>query len=90
MPTMNCETSALLVVDFQSRLMPAIDNGAAVTVDARHLIDAAGPILRRWNFEDHFSSFVPRLINLGYLDYRCGIAQKPWASTPSDGLNLLR
>ena len=41
MPAMNRETSALLVVDFQSRLMPAIDNGAAVTVCARRLINAA-------------------------------------------------
>lgn len=28
--------------------------------------------------------------NLGYFRYRRGIGQKPWASTPSDGLNLLR
>lgn len=35
------ERSALLIVDFQSRLMPAIENGPSVTANARRLIDAA-------------------------------------------------
>ncbi len=37
----SCETSSLLLIDFQSRLMPAIEDGAAVSVNARRLIDAA-------------------------------------------------
>jgi nicotinamidase-related amidase len=41
MPIINRETSALLVVDFQSRLMPAIENGAAVVANARRLLDGA-------------------------------------------------
>jgi nicotinamidase-related amidase len=41
MPTLNRESSALLVVDFQSKLMPAIEGGASVTANARRLIDAA-------------------------------------------------
>jgi nicotinamidase-related amidase len=41
MPAMDREGSALLIVDFQSRLMPAIDNGPAVIANARRLIDAA-------------------------------------------------
>jgi nicotinamidase-related amidase len=41
MLTLERHTSALLLVDFQSRLMPAIDGGAAVVANARRLIDAA-------------------------------------------------
>lgn len=41
MPTLAAATSFLLVVDFQSRLMPAIDDGAAVLANARRLLDAA-------------------------------------------------
>jgi nicotinamidase-related amidase len=41
MPALNRETSALLVIDFQSRLMPAIEDAAAVVANARRLLDAA-------------------------------------------------
>ena len=41
MPAINRERSILLVVDFQSRLMPAIEDGAAVIANARRLIAAA-------------------------------------------------
>lgn len=41
MPVINRETSALLVVDFQSRLMPAIEDGAAVVANAQRLLDGA-------------------------------------------------
>ncbi len=41
MRTINRATSTLLIVDFQSRLMPAIESGAAVVSNARKLIDAA-------------------------------------------------
>ncbi len=42
MRTIDRETSALLVVDFQSRLMPAIEDGAAIVASARLLLAAAG------------------------------------------------
>ena len=42
MPALDRETSALLVIDFQSRLMPAIAEGEAVVANARRLIDGAG------------------------------------------------
>jgi nicotinamidase-related amidase len=41
MPAIDRERSILLIVDFQSRLMPAIEDGAAVIGNARRLIDAA-------------------------------------------------
>ena len=41
MPVISREHSALLVVDFQTKLMPAIHDGAAVIANARILIDAA-------------------------------------------------
>jgi nicotinamidase-related amidase len=44
MLTIDPKKSLLLIVDFQSRLMPAIDQGAAVVKNARRLIDMAGLI----------------------------------------------
>lgn len=41
MPVIERERSALLLVDFQSRLMPAIEDGAGVIANARRLLDAA-------------------------------------------------
>ncbi len=41
MPALDRETSALLVIDFQSRLMPAIEDGAAAIANTRRLLDAA-------------------------------------------------
>jgi nicotinamidase-related amidase len=41
MPVINRETSSLLIVDFQSRLMPAIEDGAAVVANAQRLLDGA-------------------------------------------------
>jgi nicotinamidase-related amidase len=41
MPAIRRERSILLVVDFQFRLMAAIEDGAAVVGNARRLIDAA-------------------------------------------------
>ena len=41
MPSIDRSTSALLLVDFQSRLMPAIDEASAVLANARRLVDAA-------------------------------------------------
>ena len=41
MPALDPERSVLLIVDVQSRLMPAIEAGAGVAANARRLIDAA-------------------------------------------------
>ena len=41
MLTMSANRATLLIVDFQARLMPAIDGGEAVLVNARKLLDAA-------------------------------------------------
>ncbi|HEY3910044.1 MAG TPA: isochorismatase family protein [Stellaceae bacterium] len=41
MPAINCETSSLLIIDFQSRLMPAIEDGDLAVGNARRLVDAA-------------------------------------------------
>ena len=42
MPMMRAETSTLLLIDFQAKLMPAIDQAAATVTNARRLVDAAG------------------------------------------------
>jgi nicotinamidase-related amidase len=41
MRTIDPNTSMLLVIDFQAKLMPAIDQGAATVANTRRLIDAA-------------------------------------------------
>ncbi len=41
MPTMSAKRAVLLIVDFQARLMPAIDGGDTVLANARKLLDAA-------------------------------------------------
>lgn len=41
MPALDRDTSALLVIDFQTRLMPAIDDRTAVIANARRLLDGA-------------------------------------------------
>jgi nicotinamidase-related amidase len=41
MLTLDRHSSALLLIDFQARLMPAIADGAAVLANARRLLDAA-------------------------------------------------
>ncbi|MEQ9331780.1 isochorismatase family protein [Thalassobaculum sp.] len=41
MPALDRTTALLLVVDFQARLMPAIDQGEAAVANARRLLDAA-------------------------------------------------
>lgn len=42
MPVIERGRSALLVVDFQARLMPAIEEGGAAVANAQRLLDAAG------------------------------------------------
>jgi nicotinamidase-related amidase len=41
MPTMRAETSTLVLIDFQAKLMPAIDQATATIACARRLVDAA-------------------------------------------------
>ena len=41
MPSIERQTSALLIVDFQTRLTPAIEDGAAAVANTRRLIQAA-------------------------------------------------
>ena len=41
MLTIDAQSSTLLVVDFQAKLMPVIDQGAVAVANARRLIDAA-------------------------------------------------
>jgi nicotinamidase-related amidase len=41
MPIINRETSTLVVVDFQSRLMPAIEGGETIMANARRLLEGA-------------------------------------------------
>lgn len=65
MPTIKRESSVLLLVDFQSKLMPAIEDGRAVTGNARRLIDAAEmlevPILFTEQNARGLGSTVPEL-----------------------------
>lgn len=41
MPAIDRETTALLLIDFQTRLMPAIEDGVSVIANARRLLTAA-------------------------------------------------
>ena len=41
MPALDRDTSVLLVIDLQSRLMPAIEDAAKIVANARRLLDAA-------------------------------------------------
>src|SRR4051812_10460687 len=41
MLTIDPQRSLLLLIDFQSRLMPSIEGGAAAVANARRLLDAA-------------------------------------------------
>ena len=65
MPVIDRESSALLVVDFQSKLMPAIDGGIRVIANARRLLDAAEifqvPILFTEQNVDGLGSTLPEL-----------------------------
>jgi nicotinamidase-related amidase len=65
LPIITREDSVLLVVDFQSRLMPAIDDGTAVVANARRLLDAAGlfriPILFTEQNADGLGGTLPEL-----------------------------
>jgi nicotinamidase-related amidase len=65
MPALDRETCALLVIDFQARLMPAIAEGDAVVANARRLIDGAEllgvPVLFTEQNADGLGPTVPGL-----------------------------
>jgi nicotinamidase-related amidase len=65
MPAINRETSVLLLVDFQSRLMPAIDGGPSIVANARRLLDAAimldVPVLITEQNADGLGATLPEL-----------------------------
>ena len=65
MPAVTRESSTLLVVDFQSKLMPAIDGGMSVVGNARRLLSAAEmlqvPILVTEQNANGLGSTVPEL-----------------------------
>lgn len=65
MPAITRECSTLLVVDFQSKLMPAIDGGMSVVANARRLLNAAEmlqvPILVTEQNANGLGSTVPEL-----------------------------
>jgi nicotinamidase-related amidase len=65
MPVIDRDSSVLLVVDFQSKLMPAIDDGMPVIANARRLLDAAEifhvPILFTEQNVDGLGSTLPEL-----------------------------
>jgi nicotinamidase-related amidase len=75
MPTINRENAALLVIDFQSKLMPAIEDGKSVVANARRLIDAAEmlqvPILFTEQNANGLGGTVPELrCNSGKLAHK--------------------
>jgi nicotinamidase-related amidase len=65
MLTLDAQTSLLLLIDFQSRLTPAIDQGAAALANARRLIAAAAildlPILFTEQNAKGLGATVPEL-----------------------------
>lgn len=65
MPILTADSSFLLVVDFQHRLMPAIDHGAETVANARRLLDAAAlfavPVLFTEQNPDGLGATVPEL-----------------------------
>jgi nicotinamidase-related amidase len=65
MLTIDRTNSALLLIDFQSRLMPAIEDGAAAVANARQLLDAARlldvPVLVTEQYAKGLGPTVPEL-----------------------------
>jgi Isochorismatase family len=65
MSTIDRETSALLLVDFQSKLMPTIDGGPSIVANARRLLAAAHmldvPVLITEQNADGLGATLPEL-----------------------------
>ena len=58
MLTIDRERSALLIIDFQQRLMPAIEDGAAVVGNARRLLQAAEMLRVPYGTYSVYTAFV--------------------------------
>jgi nicotinamidase-related amidase len=69
MPVLDRNTSTLLVIDFQTRLMPAIAEGEAVVANARRLLDGAEllgvPALFTEQNADGLGATIPELGSAG-------------------------
>jgi nicotinamidase-related amidase len=69
MPLLNVGASTLVIIDFQARLMPAIDDGARLVANARRLVEAAGllsvPILMTEQNPAGLGGTVPELAGVG-------------------------
>jgi nicotinamidase-related amidase len=74
MPTLDPERSTLLIIDFQSRLMPAIDDAASVIANAKRLIDVAAllaiPVLFTEQNAAGLGSTVPDLGPTGVVVHK--------------------
>jgi len=69
MLTLHRDHSSLLVIDFQSRLMPAIESGDAVVANAKRLVQAAAlfeiPVLLTEQNPRGLGPTVPELTQAG-------------------------
>jgi hypothetical protein len=72
MPALDRDTSALLVVDFQTRLMPAIEDSAAVVANARRLLERPNcSACRRCSPSRTRVVSVPRCLNSDHRPRYC-------------------
>ena len=69
MPLLNAKTATLVIVDFQSRLMPAIHDGTRMVENAKRLVDAAKllavPVLMTEQNPAGLGGTVPELADAG-------------------------
>lgn len=69
MPLMNARTATLVIIDMQSRLMPAIAGGERLLANARRLVDAAAllgvPVLMTEQNPAGLGATVPELAGSG-------------------------
>lgn len=69
MPLLNVKAATLVIVDFQSRLMPAIEDGPRLVANTKRLVDAAGllgvPILMTEQNPAGLGGTVPELAGAG-------------------------
>lgn len=69
MPLLNPKAATLVIIDFQLRLMPAIEDGDRLVANARRLIDAAGllgvPVLMTEQNPAGLGATVPELSGAG-------------------------
>jgi len=71
MPLINAAETILVIIDFQTRLTPAIHDGARMATNARRLVDAAGllavPILMTEQNPAGLGATVPELAGSGLV-----------------------